>query len=304
MTRWITRLVYGLLFAIPLMLVTYVFAYAAENPIQAPTEPLNCEQCHETFEMAWKNGAHGNATTDPAFKESWIAQGQPAECLACHTTGFDPETGTYKAEGITCEACHSPIITDHPLAPMSSDRSAELCGKCHTEAHFEWKISKHREEGVDCAACHDPHGAGLKTETAGDLCATCHRSRASNFAHSEHSVEGLDCTDCHLQPTMSGEVGHGAARQDHSFFVSLSTCNDCHEYQMHDPAVVHPERPTPTPADAMAAVEDLPVSGAPAPVSPLGFTMLAGVIGAAFGVIIAPFVDRFSKRRMHPAQES
>ena len=31
-----------------------------------------------------------------------------SRCLACHTTGFNPQTGTYLEDQVTCESCHGP----------------------------------------------------------------------------------------------------------------------------------------------------------------------------------------------------
>jgi len=235
------------------------------------------------------------------FKEAWLAKGQPNECLVCHVTGYDEESNTWKSDGITCEACHSPITKNHPLAPMSADRSAKLCGDCHTETYFEWQISKHRESGVDCAACHDPHQAGLKTQDKTVLCATCHRARSSNYAHSQHSQAGLSCADCHVQQI--AEMGNeGKAKQSHSFTVGLVVCNNCHSYQMHDPVEVHPEHSMPKLPDSMSAVETLAVTPEPVPVSPVGYSTLSGLVGMAFGVILAPYFERFSRKRRHDSE--
>jgi predicted CXXCH cytochrome family protein len=291
MKKIFKRLVIGLIFALPLMVITYAIALASGPAQDVPTDP-DCASCHAAFVEAWGNSLHGHATTDAAFNESWLEQGQPPECLECHTTGYDPETGTYKAEGITCEACHSPYTAEHPLAPMPMDRSAELCGKCHTETHFEWQVSMHREEGVDCVACHDPHKTGLKMESQQMLCSSCHRSRASNYAHTAHSKQGLSCTDCHLsQITESPIEGH--SKQDHSFFVSLETCNTCHSFQMHDPGAVHLDNPTPEPVDTMSSVQTETVQSEPVPVSPIGFTAMSGLIGVAFGIVAAPWLEKW-----------
>jgi hypothetical protein len=32
----------------------------------------------------------------------------PKPCFPCHTTGWDPATGTYAEPGVTCEGCHGP----------------------------------------------------------------------------------------------------------------------------------------------------------------------------------------------------
>ncbi len=296
MKNLLKRLFYGILFAIPLMLVTYALVLAApRNQAETPSGEKDCAVCHPAFQEAWEVSRHGIATTDPIFREAWKEQGEPPECLACHVTGYDEETNTWAAEGITCQACHDPIPENHPLEPMAADRSAKLCGDCHPETFFEWQVSAHREKGLDCSGCHDPHATGLKADNPSLLCSSCHRGRASNFTHSAHSQQGLTCIDCHLG-TLDQEAREGHSLRDHSFFVSLGTCNSCHVYQMHDPVAVHPENPTPVPPDAMASTETVSVSAEPVPVSPIGFTALSGLIGVALGVIIAPWIERLQKR--------
>lgn len=294
MKNILIRLFYGLLFAIPLMLITYAFAQAANKPQAGPANTLDCNQCHQAFVEAWEGGGHGNATNDPAFQLSWEEKGKPEECLECHVTGYDPETETWQADGITCVACHSPVTASHPLAPMSANRSSKLCGDCHTETYFQWQVSAHRDKGLDCAGCHDPHATGLKKADAGTLCSNCHRGRASNFAHTQHSMEGLSCASCHLtRIAANGAEAH--AEVDHSFFVSLSACNSCHSYQMHDPVSVHEDQPMPAPEQSMASVESVTVTREPVPVSPIGFTTLSGLVGVAIGIILAPWVERMRR---------
>ncbi|HEY4690887.1 MAG TPA: cytochrome c3 family protein [Anaerolineae bacterium] len=296
--QWSTRLFFGLLFALPAILLSVALTQASALPQADTPAALDCKTCHTDFEKAWQSGAHGQAASDPAFKETWKAQGSPAQCLACHTTGFDMATGLFKADGVTCEACHSPINDKHPQEPMPAERSAQLCGTCHTETFFEWQVSKHREVNLACVGCHDSHGTTLKAESASKMCATCHRERASNFAHSQHSQVGLTCADCHLTKLGSGQ-GEGHATRDHSFNVKLSACNQCHAYQMHDPAQVHPDQPTPAPVDAMASVETLSVSAVPEQASPVGFATVSGLVGFAAGIILAPWLERWYRRNNH-----
>jgi hypothetical protein len=61
---------------------------------------------------------------------------------------------------------------------------------------------------------------------------------------------------------------------------------------MHDPSQVHPENPTPQPADALASVETLSVSPEPGEVSPVGYAMLSGLFGVTLGVIVAPWLEK------------
>jgi predicted CXXCH cytochrome family protein len=295
MNKWMLRVGVGLAVAVPMALFTAAIAGADDTPDPPTSQNVPCENCHWQIQDAWANGAHGHATVDPTFRNAWEAQGEPRECLTCHTTGYDPATDTYKAEGITCEACHSPIPANHPKDPMPTVRSAALCGTCHTETMFEWQASQHRQIGVDCIGCHDPHAAGLKQADDSTLCGTCHKDLASNFTHSQHSQVGLTCSDCHMA-TLDGQLGEGHATRDHTFTVRLTTCNSCHAYQMHDPVAVHPAQPTTVPEDAMAAVDTLPVQAGPGPVSPVGFAALSGLIGMASGMILAPWLERWYRQ--------
>jgi predicted CXXCH cytochrome family protein len=212
--------------------------------------------------------------------------------MTCHTTGYDPDAGTWDQTGVGCSVCHDPSITNHPIEPMASDRSAELCGECHTETFFEWQVSGHRQEDLDCVGCHDPHGTELKSYDASTLCATCHRTRASNFAHTAHSEQGLTCADCHLGP-LAGDPGEGHAVRDHSFDVRLTTCNVCHAYQMHDPVEVHPEPNIPNTEEAFASAEMVAIRDEPGPFNPIGFAILAGLVGMAAGMILTPWLERW-----------
>jgi formate-dependent nitrite reductase cytochrome c552 subunit len=287
--RLFIRLGYGMLFALPLMLLTFAIALAQSQPESEQTHKLDCKACHSNYHKAWEGGAHAQSAISSGFREAWEEQGSPFQCLTCHVTGYDPETETWESDAISCEACHdASSVQNHPQNPMPTDRSAKMCGDCHQEAFFEWQISSHRVSGLSCIGCHDPHGTELKKGDPMTQCTACHRARASNYAHSEHSRAGLTCADCHLA-NLPNHLGEGQARLDHSFNVQLSTCNSCHAYQMHDPTDVHPESSVSTVPDAMAAVETLPVMTEPLPVSPVGFATLSGIFGLAAGAILGPW---------------
>jgi hypothetical protein len=295
MKEWKLRLIIGVVFALTFG-VTSTIAVKADTNIDIDQNPdVDCQKCHPAFYASWENSHHGQALTDPVFDEAWKNQGEPTECLVCHTTGYNPNTNTWIADGITCEACHSPIEENHPNQPMPSDRSASLCGDCHQETLFEWQVSAHRDTNLACVDCHGQHSTTLKSDDAQSLCANCHRERASNFGHTAHSVEGMSCADCHLGPT-GGEAGEGHAAKDHSFNVRLSTCNACHAYQMHDPTDVHLDEPTPPVLDAMASVEAAGVSVDPSPVSPIYYALLSALIGMAFGLLISPWIEKWYRK--------
>lgn len=299
MKHIISRVIYGTMFAIPLMLLTYAFAQAsppADSEPQGEIPPgQDCKSCHPAFYETWENSMHGLGWSDPAFQKAWQEQGEPVECLSCHVTGYDPASDTWEGDGITCVRCHNPAPINHPQEPMPVARSSELCGDCHTETYFQWQASVHRQKDLGCETCHDPHGSQLLAADDSGLCASCHIARSSNFSHTAHSEEGLSCSDCHMTDLLAvGVQAHG--EKDHSFFVSLDACNACHVYQMHDPVAVHEVESTPESLDPMASVEVSSVLASPGRVSPLGFALLAGLIGLAAGVVLAPWIERFQKR--------
>ena len=290
------RFLLGLVMAIVFGMVTYFGVLAGAVKPMDSQEGESCQTCHPALYLSWQDSAHGQALVDPAFQEEWEEQGQPRECLICHTTGFDPETNTWLADGITCQACHSPVTENHPQEPMPTDRSAALCETCHSQTVFEWKISVHRQTGLDCVDCHGQHSTTLRAEDAAGLCASCHRERASNFAHSAHSKENLTCPDCHLEVFDENKIltgGHSA--NDHSFRPKLNACNECHSYQMHDPIEVHSQsgmegEGTP---DESSEVDMQGMSIEPSSVNPVTFALLSALIGMAGGLLLAPWIQEW-----------
>lgn len=300
MMRWMKRIAIGLVFAVPLAVFSFGFT---QTPALAQDDgpdigPEDCQTCHTDTQHAWEDGAHGNATVDPVFVEAWQNYDESPECLACHTTGFDTETGEYESEGIGCVECHYPLVPNHPLEPMSANRSAELCGDCHTDTLFEWQVSAHGSNDMDCVVCHDPHATGLLDYSASTLCATCHQARASNYTHTQHNEIGLTCADCHLSPPSGNLEGHAGA-PDHSFTVKLETCNACHAEQMHEPVQADAgtaQAEDEESVDSMASSDTVVVTAEPSQVSPLGFATLSGLIGMAAGMILAPWLEKLYRR--------
>jgi hypothetical protein len=221
--------------------------------------------------------------------------------LFCHTTGYDPTTNTWEEDGVACIACHEEKFGEHPTNPIGIDRSADFCGGCHSETLFEWQVSGHRQDGIECVDCHDAHGAELKAFDTSMLCGNCHQGRAMNYFHTEHSAEGMSCADCHLGELTGG--GEGLANRNHSFIVTLTTCNECHMYEMHDPVQVHPEPNQHPLIETMASAEEQTVVAEPDPVSPIGFASVAGLIGMASGMILAPWLERFYRRLNNPQDD-
>ena len=304
------RLLLGLVLALVFGMATYFGALASPSGQGDPLEGENCQVCHPAIYLSWEDSAHGQALVDPVFQEIWEERGKPRECLICHTTGYDPKMNTWVEDGISCQACHSPLQENHPTEPMPTDRSAGLCEQCHSQTVFEWKLSVHRQSGLDCIDCHGQHSTTLLEEETAELCAGCHRERASNYAHSSHSKENLTCPDCHLETLYEDTLGEGGhSVKDHSFRPKLVACNECHIYQMHDPVEVHSESGSDIIADAdvLAEAETQGLSIDPTPVNPISFALLSALIGMAGGLLVAPWIQEWYHKfdfKNQPDQDS
>jgi len=318
MTSRIERLLIALMFALLAAGITLVIASAQGEIPPAAQTSADCVVCHTEFQMSWQNGPHGKAGSDPVFLDEWTKQGKPGACLVCHTTGYDPATATYKESGVTCEACHGPAPADHPKTPMPVDRSTDLCGRCHSDTRFgwqDWKVSTHYQRGMDCATCHDPHSASLKKVTApfgstdkpddiSQLCITCHKESSMDFSYTAHAQKGISCVDCHVKHVENTQQAAHTV-PDHSFNASLDSCNTCHAQQMHSPTnaktpegITEPVSVEPTPE-----VKQSSLTPEPDPVSPMGFAALAGLIGLAGGMVLAPWLERWYHRVVKHSRE-
>lgn len=315
----IERLLIALMFALLAAGITLVIASAKEGKTDAPAQfTSDCAACHTEYQMTWQNGPHGQAADDPIFVEEWTKQGKPGACLVCHTTGYDPATATYKEAGVTCEACHGPALPDHPKSPMPVDRTTDLCGRCHSDTRFgwqDWKVSTHYQRGMDCATCHDPHSASLKNVTVttdssnpkdeiSQLCINCHKEHSMDFSYTSHNQKGVSCVDCHVKHLGNADrTAHTVP--DHSFNASLDSCNTCHASQMHSPteAIAPAGSAALVSAEKPADVQLASVTPEPEPVSPMGFSALAGLIGLAGGMVLAPWLERWFHRAVKHTDE-
>jgi len=317
MSTRIERFLIAIMFALFAAGITLIAANALEADRQPASQFTDdCTTCHTEYEMTWESGAHGQAGDDPVFLEDWTNQGKPGACLVCHTTGFDPATATYKASGVTCEACHGPANPNHPKEPMVVDRSPDLCGRCHSDTRFgwqDWQVSTHYQRGMNCTTCHDPHSASLKTVDApfgtegttdevSQLCINCHKEYSMDFSYTSHHQQGISCADCHVNHIEEGDrAAHTVP--DHSFNASLQSCNTCHSQQMHSPTDAVGDG-TSEPVSAQADVQLASVTPTPDPVSPIGFSLMAGLIGLAGGMVLAPWLERWYRRTVkHEVEE-
>lgn len=294
MKRAILRLTVGFFCALLGVISVRVWNVAAQPP---PTESDECLGCHTIIHTNLGDSAHGMAGVDPEFVRAWNEQDQPADCMACHATGFDEATSAWETEGVACRVCHEPIPEDHPEQVMPTNVSSRLCGECHIDTFSQLEISTHGQEGLTCIRCHNSHTTSLKTAGVQDLCQSCHKEQTHFFTYTSHYAQGLLCTDCHLS-IAEGVMGEGHGRREHTFTADLKTCTECHGEGLHYPTG---ELDEPEPTNAMQAglaplgpEESLALE--PSPVSPLGFAVLASLVGMAAGMLLAPWLERWYAR--------
>lgn len=293
----------------------------------------NCGACHADVHEVWHKGGHGDARAEAALRQQdncvachkeipdstmpdparrnqeftsfWADQGRPNNCLQCHVTGYDPVSGTWKTDGITCEACHSPIPSNHPEDGMPVDKNTDLCRTCHTDTRFGWDAwdqSAHSQNDITCSNCHNPHSTSLKPtdDSATDsssLCENCHKDMAEHEAHVEHVETGATCVMCHIGPSKGDDDFHQVP--DHDFKAKLDACNSCHADQMHGdgkPVSIPVEQNVPAPIADAAAKPAAAVSAAPKQASPYGYVGLATVFGVGGGFLWR----KLTKRRSQP----
>ncbi len=296
--RMLSRFFIGLCFALPAGLV--VVAVGQASPYQQDQPLEDCQECHEIIRTHWEDSAHGNALSNPAFQEAWARQANSESCLPCHTTGFDPEAGTWEAEGITCVVCHHPVSENHPEQIMPTDVSSRLCGGCHLDTYDEWADSAHAQEDLACVRCHSPHTASLKATDTQELCRACHNEEVHFYSYTAHFQEGLLCTDCHLRVTDT-QPGEGHGQRMHTFTVGRESCGgECHGDEMHFYISEGAAPDTPEQAGMAPLIGDTILQSEPDPVSPMGFATLAGLLGMAFGMILAPWLERWFQRLARP----
>jgi predicted CXXCH cytochrome family protein len=273
----------------------------AQEPTPTPGEPLEktyagpdyCATCHTDIHTEWETTRHAQAFSSPIFQQNWEELGSEFACLECHTTGYDSETSSYTAEGVTCESCHGPYVIGHPEKPMPFNPDAALCATCHTTTTNEWMASPHGAAGVDCQSCHNPHSQVPKAESVSALCTNCHSDPGQGFAHSTHANSGLECSNCHMYtaPTDAPPIG-GLVPTGHTFTVGSEACINCHQDTVHtrDTIIALTGGAAPpqgkTPAELEAEITDLAAVNEQLQASTTS-NLYAGLVqGAIIGLVI------------------
>ena len=202
-----------------------------ETPVM-PTQ--ECQECHLDVANHWQDSAHAHAFDDEVFQAQWLSLGEPAECLACHTTNFQPATGEFSEEGVACEACHGETTAEHPPAPVPILADTEYCGSCHTTTLGEWHQTGHASEDIGCMDCHDPHSQQPLFAEADEMCVNCHEESMGDYLEDLHIQEGIGCVDCHALVIPPEELpADGIVPTGHAFTITPATCVACHTDALH-----------------------------------------------------------------------
>ena len=192
-----------------------------------------CAGCHKEIHETWSGTLHSQAFSSPIFQEDWVNQGLAGSCLECHTTGYDPNTGTYAEEGVTCEACHGSLVEGHPEQSMSITPDYTLCAQCHKTTTDEWRASPHGRINLNCESCHNSHSQKPLAPTVSELCMNCHKDTGSSFTHGTHANSGLECSDCHMAAASHSTSTGGLFATGHTFVVGSEACISCHKDTVH-----------------------------------------------------------------------
>ncbi len=223
--------------AVAALVVLAALSTAPAATAQEPTptiEPAACQSCHLDVADNWSHSPHAHAFDDPAFQDWWQGHGQPPECLACHTTGFQSSSETFAAEGVTCEGCHGQTPQDHPPAIVPVKADTEYCGTCHTTTLGEWRQTGHAVDGVGCSDCHDPHSQKPLFPVSDDLCINCHKEDMGDYLEDLHVKNGIGCVDCHaLVIPPETPPDDGIVPTGHRFTIAPATCVACHTDALH-----------------------------------------------------------------------
>ena len=206
---------------------------------EQPGEPQpitddKCKECHLDVATQWTSSPHANAYTDPVFQERWSGLGSPADCLSCHTTNFQASTDSFHAEGVSCEACHGQVKSNHPPSVVQARGDAEFCGTCHTTTLHEWRLTAHSTAGIGCTACHNPHNQKALFENPDQLCINCHSEDMERYLEDTHVQKDIGCVDCHalVIPPETVPVD-GIVPTGHTFTITPATCVACHTDALH-----------------------------------------------------------------------
>lgn len=163
------------------------------------------------------------------------------QCVACHTTGFDPKANAPVSAlklGVSCESCHGPG-SEHVAAPKTSPvvhpqdlpaaQRAMVCGQCHSVGKDTTGSYNHPvgyRPGDDLTKFF----VDAKPTTAG------RNQQYSEYITSKHSQVGIGCVNCHDPHDTVGTPGQLKK-------PVTDLCLQCHAGKVKDLATHAPGAP-------------------------------------------------------------
>jgi DmsE family decaheme c-type cytochrome len=189
-----------------------------------------CEACHGPGSIhVEKGGGRGQAIF--AFSKKDDPREKAGKCLACHrdakmVTFWD--MGKHKAQGISCDDCHS---SHTPLRKNLRAMEPGLCYGCHKPIRAQAMRQSHHpinEGKTKCTACHQPHGGFgpkmVKADATNELCYQCHTEKRGPFMF-EHPPVEENCLNCHTP--------HGSNHTGLLVRKAPQLCQSCHDWTQH-----------------------------------------------------------------------
>ena len=118
-----------------------------------------------------------------------------------------------------------------------------------------------------------------------------------DFDNTAHAQKNIACVDCHV--TEAKDVENAPHKiPDHSFDASLASCNTCHAQQMHTngEAINTKESTAPVAIEPAPEVQMASIAPDPGTAGPVGFAVVAALLGLAGGMVLAPWLERWYRR--------
>jgi hypothetical protein len=131
----------------------------------------SCKDCHKKAYAIWKDSKHAHAyeslITGREGTKNPIPRIHDPECIACHTTGWDPQqmfrydSGFYSEEktphlkGQQCENCHGPAAKHNELETQWKKNEKSVKKEDLLAARHRLKLTVAEAKKTLCYRCHD-----------------------------------------------------------------------------------------------------------------------------------------------------
>lgn len=155
----------------------------------------------------------------PYHKDDWQDRAYEDLCIACHSTGYNPEVKEFVEPGVGCEACHGPgsehaksgdkskIVNPANLDPKLQ---VDVCGSCHNRGK---NVDGSREDALgfkpgeklaDFYVSGTPETKPDWFHENGD--SKKHHQQYNDFIQSKHyTTVNLTCSTCHDSHGLNSE---------------------------------------------------------------------------------------------------